>query len=141
MKSTAERLSESYCRPRTVEERKALLDAARNVSRFVFDENPTWPEFSKSANGNAYGFTYSEADNDRTEIPVSHFIDLLNDAIDAPWRLLDDGFNVSAKEGYYTGHSSSLVFVDRRGVVWLNNRKLNNVTTYTDLLTLIRLIG
>jgi hypothetical protein len=91
-----------------------------------------------------YLASWPNEDKGRTEIPFSHFIDLLNDSI-VPWRLEDDGFDLSIREGHYTGHSSSLassfVFIDKRGVVWLSNRKLNNVTTYTDLLTLIRLIG
>lgn len=80
--------------------------------------------------------------NDRTEIPVSHFIDLLHDRI-VPWRLEEVGFkpwpnsNTPASmlwenEAQYTIE----VIVES---VYVNSASFN-ITTFTDLLTLIRML-
>ena len=87
-------------------------------------------------------------DDNRTEIPVSHFTDLMHDRI-APWRLAEDGFTtlgglvyskhftIDSEDGKIT---RKVTVITDTGRVYLNEGP-TNVTTYTDLLTLIRMIG
>jgi hypothetical protein len=84
---------------------------------------------------------------DRTEIPVPHFLDLLHDRL-ATWRLAEDGFTtlgglvyskrftIDSEDGKTTRRVTVMTDTGR---VYLGEGP-TNVTTYTDLLTLIRLI-
>lgn len=93
----------------------------------------------------------------RTEIPIQHLVDLQNDSI-VPWRLEEDGFTIKESGGAQLIMKSPIH--ERHGkvgvtVVFDNLTKEAFVTlhigavsfpfqgckTYTDLLTLIRLIG
>jgi hypothetical protein len=84
---------------------------------------------------------------DRTEIPVPHFTDLLRDTI-APWRLAEDGFKAYADGHMYNINVHTDLHIGAYGI-YIRARDageeveidLNNIKTYTDLLTLIRLIG
>lgn len=97
-------------------------------------------------------FYYSESDGyvrvenkkpDRAEIPVQHFIDLIEDKIVA-WRLVEDGFEVS--EYGYTFKSVYVHNPDPVTKIFVDVETENdavpftNVKTYSDLLTLIRLL-
>jgi hypothetical protein len=84
----------------------------------------------------------------RTEIPVPHFTDLLRDTI-APWRLAEDGFQTMNGIVYalelrpvIDGETVArrITVITDTGKVYLSDGP-TNVTTYTQLLTLIRLIG
>jgi len=155
MKSTAERLSESYCMPKTKEEWEAIsiyfldeIEYYGGVSEWKQDFERCGSVFFFYSD-NYGGILYSSSGNDRTEIPVSHFIDLLNDAIDAPWRLLDDGFEKEDDCDGFTLERKGCkilvgIFLDGSVVVNLGVEYSvvnTTVSNYTDLLTLIRLIG
>jgi predicted RNA binding protein YcfA (HicA-like mRNA interferase family) len=136
MKSTAERLSESYCRPNEIDWKAIELIDDERVIRHYRD----WSICATV--GSLLG---------RTEIPVSHFIDLMRDSI-VPWRLEEDGFVFYRSTGQHVLQTNELkryhvtlppmsntVKVD----VWDGDKGItaDGITTYTDLLTLIRLIG
>jgi hypothetical protein len=92
-------------------------------------------------------------DRGKTEVQFSHFIDLLNDSIVA-WRLEEDGFRIDSsmlKTTYYMRvdnednavHFTNIsIELDAGKVcVFVGNLEYRGITTYTDLLTQIRLIG
>jgi len=141
MKSTQERLAESYCRPQTEEEWVSLIGYVPVIGHTLC----AWSD----------GFGAIEHENHlywmTTEVPVSHFIDLMHDRL-APWRLAEDGFVFYASTGQHVLHTNGLkryhvtlppisntVKVD----VWDGDKAIeaDNVSTYTQLLTLIELIG
>jgi hypothetical protein len=145
MKTAQERLSESYCRPMTEDETERLMDASRSCgfSWNVWNHKGKWLYFADGDEFNLSG----ELDG-RTEITVSHFIDLLKDSI-VPWRLVNDVFN-TVGEIVHTLELRPVIdgeTVVRKITVITDTEKVylndgpTNVTTYTDLLTLIRLIG
>lgn len=83
--------------------------------------------------------------NDRTEIPVTHFLDLLHDRI-AGWRLEELGFNNPFGDTYTLRleHDWNGVIVTRTirvicGVVSVNGDEVS-VTAFTDLMALIRML-
>jgi hypothetical protein len=136
MKSTAQRLSEVYCRPNPEEwDLFGLIPLTGHYVAFIGGE-PT---------------LISGKFAERVEVSVSHFIDLLNDSI-VLWRIEEDGFMFYESTGQHVLHANGLkryhvtlppmsttVKVD----VWDGDKGItaNGITTYTDLLTLIRLIG
>jgi len=141
MKSTQERLSVSYCRPTTDDEWTTLLGYVPSPENTICG----WAE------------DFGPIEHERPlewmteEIPVPHFTDLTQDRI-ASWRLEDDGFVFYASTGQHVLHTTGLkryhvtlppmsntVKVD----VWDGDKGIeaDNVTTYTDLLTLIHLVG
>ena len=138
MKSTQERLNKSYCRPTTEEEW-----AKFTVSRFT-----------SLGYASTYVYFYNDPDLDMvqriksdtwipsglTEIPVSHFIDLLNDSI-VPWRLEEDGFDIQDGITYFETVAGSFRIEANGEVSHIVTGRTANVDTYTDLLTLIRLIA
>jgi hypothetical protein len=146
MKSTSQRLAESYCRPQTEEEWKKVAGIRPLGKRFCHqkDAKSYWIE-------NLIGVVSDDTvPHDRTEVPVPHFIDLLHDRI-APWRLADDGFayltpmievatypigNVTVC--FHEGKTS--VILDPNDSPW-HSHVCSGVKTYTDLITLIQLIG
>jgi hypothetical protein len=142
MKSTAERLSESYCTATSDEETQAITEASRaNKGRCVYEWEGKWAYF-EDEDGAEYiddGSIRDELEY-RTEIPVPRFLDLLHDRI-TPWRLEEDGFT---KRGSW--HIFDTIVgefcIDRDGYVYsMETEEQAHVTNYTDLLTLIRLIG
>jgi len=151
MKSTNERLAESYCRPKTEEEWQSVCDGLD----WGFDVQYVLRKYNGGAV--AYGWIAPIMTEQfgrvelGTEIPVSHFTDLMHDRL-ATWRLEEDGFVFYASTGQHVLHTNGLkryhvtlppisntVKVD----VWNGDKGIeaDNVTTYTDLITLIRLIG
>jgi len=102
-------------------------------------------------------FYYSESDGyirvenknpNRTEIPVQHFINLIEDKIVA-WRLVDDGlFKAVIDCDLYTLKNNNCdvcicIYYDGTFEVCLQDEFTEirmNVKTYSDLLTLIRLL-
>jgi hypothetical protein len=145
MKTTAERLSEVYCRTTT---RKKMHEVISSV-----DESVGFGSYCGLPNSDSeMFFYYSESDGyvrvenkkpDRAEIPVQQFIDLIEDKIVA-WRLVEDGFEVS--EYGYTFKSVYVHNPDPVTKIFVDVETENdavpftNVKTYTDLLTLIRLL-
>jgi hypothetical protein len=145
MKTTAQRLSEVYCRTTT---RKKMHEVISSV-----DESVGFGSYCGLPNSDSeMFFYYSESDGyvrvenkkpDRAEIPVQHFIDLIEDKIVA-WRLVEDGFEVS--EYGYTFKSVYVHNPDPVTKIFVDVETENdavpftNVKTYSDLLTLIRLL-
>jgi hypothetical protein len=143
METRKERLIRTFSTAVTEEECDAIMDASRaNESWNVWDHNGKWLYFE---DGDEFDIE-CELEG-RTEIPVTHFTDLLHDRI-APWRLEDDGFEFDSPFGYcyepdperfaVTIHLDPLIIS-----VWTSGEGLafEGITTYTDLITLIRLIG
>jgi len=132
MKSTAERLREVYCVLKSDEDAITVfsVDCA-----YLMHYPETWGKGDKvMVTDGMLGVWYNST---RTEIPVSHFIDLLNDSI-VPWRLEEDGFFAIA--GIYS-ITHEIDFDPRSKVISVCGVPRDNIKTYTDLLTLIRLIG
>jgi hypothetical protein len=135
MKTTAQRLGESYCKPQTKEEWKQLSGVFPLGKRFCHQKD------AKSYRVEDFTGVVSDiVPHDRTLIPVPHFIDLLHDRI-APWRLEEDGFE--KRGAWYIFDTIVGEFcIDRdRYVYSMETEEQANVTTYTQLLTLIELIG
>jgi hypothetical protein len=138
MKSTAKRLSEVYCVLKSDEDAITVfsVDCA-----YLMHYPETWGKGDKVMVTD--GMLVVWYNSTRTEIPVSHFMDLLRDTI-APWRLLED-----AKERGGDPRSWGIIYVNQHHIieitkdmkVVLNGRPMKGITSYTELLTLIRLIG
>jgi hypothetical protein len=144
MKTTAQRLSEVYCRPKK-HEWKEVLTWDEHLTKSLPIVSWDW-----AMDGKCYPISRTENHytlKDRTEIPVTHFIDLLHDKI-VPWRLEEDEFITEEHN-----NSPRSIFIDRSTVYIKNGAMINRglVTvkfvpfpgckTYTDLITLIKLIG
>jgi hypothetical protein len=132
MKITEQRLSESYCKPTTPEEWE------------VFGLIPLSGHYVTWLNGEPTLISGKFAD--RTEIPTSHFIDLVHDRI-APWRMEEDGFNTIGGVVFYKmftiDHEDGKIMrkitvITDTGRVYFNEGP-TKVTTYTQLITLIEL--
>jgi hypothetical protein len=149
MKSTAERFRESYCTAKSEDETHAVNEASReNKGWCVYEWEGKWAYF-EGEDGDEYIEDGSIKDelSCRTEITVPHFTDLLRDTI-APWRLAEDGFKAYADGHMYNINVHTDLHIGAYGI-YIRARDageeveidLNNIKTYTDLLTLIRLIG
>ena len=147
MKTTAQRLSEVYCRPKT-DEWEEVLTWDEHLTKSLPIVSWDW-----AMDGKCYPISRNENHHtlkDRTEIPVTHFIDLLQDKI-AQWRLEEDRLlwhssinqyviSIGSKRYHVTSPPiSNTVKVD----VWSGDISItaDGCKTYTDLLTLIKLIG
>lgn len=124
-------IDNSYCVPRTVEE----WDAFGLIP--LTGHKVMWLGGEPSIVSGTF--------DDRTEIPVSRFLDLLHDRI-VPWRLEEIGFNNPLGDTYKLrlSHDWDDVIVTRMirvigGRVSVNGDDVN-VATFADLLTLIRLL-
>jgi hypothetical protein len=140
MKSTAERLNGTYSIPRTDEDWKAA-------------GYPTTPNFAVEA---SRGFYPVKKDDDgigwemffltqppnwlHTEVPTQQLFDLMRDSI-APWRLEEDGFDIQDGITYFETVAGSFRIEANGEVSHIVTGRTANIETYTDLLTLIRLIG
>jgi hypothetical protein len=133
MKSTAQRLNESYCKPTTPEEWE------------VFGLMPLSGHYVTWLGGEPTLISGKFAD--RAEIPTSHFIDLVHDRI-APWRLVEDGFGtiggVTYRRLFTANHDGInmrwlITVITDTGRVYINDGP-TNVKTYTQLTNLIELI-
>ena len=76
---------------------------------------------------------------DRTEIPVQHFLDLLNDSI-VPWRIEEVGFEKKVDAwnvGFHSFSENEITWSHKsKSIEFMDNPM--NITTFSDLLTLIR---
>ena len=151
MKTTAQRLSEVYCRPNNSE----WVDLIGYVPNRDTATYAVYDGELRVIDANESEVTYL------TEVQSSHFIDLLQDKI-VPWRLEEDGIKCvgfsadggSSMHGLNLTDKASALMVrfpidGSHPVIRLgqfDEEKFNQVTfkgcaTYTDLLTLIKLIG
>ena len=154
MKSTAQRLCESYCRPIT-EEEWAMFVGKNNVPSNALQLSKQGYDTLFFHDLGASMFMKFEPAKRRMgirrEVGLNQMADLLHDRI-APWRLEEDGFVFYASTGQHVLHTNGLkryhvtlppmsntVKVD----VWNNDKAItaDGATTYTQLLTLIELIG
>ena len=85
-------------------------------------------------------FEYQKREG-KTEIPVAHFLDLLHDTLFAPWRVVEVGFIPCATPDMLMMDTAHGILCVSEGGVWMNHmRVMYNLTTFTDLLTLIRML-
>ena len=144
-------LHNTYCKP-NIEEWEKITALLKSIEKYY------WRKYDNDGNCFLHDDTVYLSNgtigdwNTRTEIPVQHFIDLIEDKIVA-WRLEEDGFGrMSPDADRYeyeidpANNRSLMVKCD--GEVWLSIfvfgnevRHPCNVKTYTQLLTLIELIG
>jgi hypothetical protein len=162
MKTTQERLSEVYSRlsDENAESEKQQLRGAAIAAGcyggvyFVHSYYGGLPKPSEytfhisEVNGSIRGVAgkYFEGelkDCGKTEVQFSHFIDLLNDSI-VPWRLEADGF-IDKWNGSFLlpikGKADIKIHRMARGISVEYHAPFEGIKTYTDLITLIRLIG
>jgi hypothetical protein len=136
MKTTAQRLSEVYCKPKGAKEwgMFGLIDIGTNYAVWSVDGKAT--------------VTDCNLPELFTQIPVQHFIDLIEDKIVA-WRLVEDGlFKAVIDCDLYTLKNNNCdvcicIYYDGTFEVCLQDEFTEirmNVKTYTDLLTLIRFL-
>ena len=158
MKSTAQRLSEVYCRPKTDGEWRIVAGHSMvhpdNKRDFPFVIHWKWQSEAPYpiGHGNNMTMATNEDVDGKTEIPVSQFIDLLNDSI-VPWRLEEDGFIETDLEtclGYEFALPNGVTIQVTQGldvaVIEGDGFRRNHILfqgckTYTKLLNLIEMIG
>ena len=146
MKTTAQRLSVVYCRPNK-EEWNSILSLLKSIEKYF------WREFDSDGYCYLHESTIYLANgvvgdwSKRTEIPVTHFVGLLRDRI-VDWRLEEDGFENKSAMGFrefiFTINESEGHYIEIRGGTSLlvnGERIRTNVTTYSELLNLIELVG
>ena len=134
-------LENSYCVPRTVKE---WVECVPWLNDDPLAKPPN--DISKcSFVAFADGTISKEPREGMTELPVHRFLDLLHDRI-VPWRLEERGFNNPFDDTYTLRleHDWDGIIVTRvirviGGKVSVNGDDVN-VTTFTDLLTLIRML-
>jgi hypothetical protein len=140
MKTTAQRLSEVYCRPNNSE----WVDLIGYVPNRDTATYAVYDGELGVIDANESEVTYL------TEVQSSHFIDLLQDKI-VSWRLEEDGFSHNTPmievASYPMGnitvcfHEGNVsVILDPNDSPW-HSHICKGCKTYTDLLTLIKLIG
>jgi hypothetical protein len=136
-------LQNSYTVPMTVEEWAQLVGIIPIGYRSCHQKDAV----SYFVHGNK-GYVADFLPEDRTEIPVSRFLDLLHDRI-TPWRLDEIGWNfVDCKVSYHEFKPN-----DKVTLSWSEKNKDAGVafeldddatwiyiTTFTDLLALIRML-
>jgi hypothetical protein len=147
MKSTAERLSDVYCRPKTEDDKLFPYISTQGHYGVYLDNEYGCLCFDEGEWMYLHG----------TEIPVQHFLDLRNDLI-VSWRALLDGFQIhSATHEINDGFTEFKFNINETYVLIkfpYDNSKpsvslfkdeieipMEGCKTYTDLITLIRLIG
>ncbi len=134
---TAQRLSEVYCLPKGAKEWDmfGLIDIGTNYAVWSVDGKAT--------------VTDCNLPELFTQIPVQHFIDLIEDKIVA-WRLVEDGFEYASSRNDYYYLSNVLykgidVKVDAisnevKLVKGINEIAFEGCKNYSDLITLIDLL-
>jgi hypothetical protein len=136
-------LENSYCVPRTVEEWDMLYPKANWLGQYPCEHSHVY----SSCGGHKYLASWPNDDPNKTEIPVSHFLDLLHDRI-AWWRLEEVGFLEDDDDTWCLNTESSQVrcygdvIIDRI-VLWPDYAEYSSniyITTFTDLLTFIRML-
>jgi len=144
MKSTTERLEQSYCRPTTEAEWADIISANPNLpdrpSRFV--ELNYDLAYIVGGSVLMFGrFDYHKPKMAlRKEIKIHQHVDLMHDHI-VPWRLIEDGFGNKTNSLVYTHNTIEVIIRHDLISVWIEDCEFNGIKTYTDLLNLIRLIG
>jgi hypothetical protein len=164
MKSTTERLEQSYCRPTTEAEWADIISANPNLpdrpSRFV-ELNY---DLAYIVDGSVLIFGRLDYHKPkmalRKEIKIHQHVDLMHDHI-VPWRLIEDGWTpfehatAGTAYEYRCNEDALLTFVrlgddlpefhtwptDIDGETGNLSVPYYGIKTYTDLLNLIRLIG
>jgi len=148
MKSTEQLLSEVFCKPNS-REWKQIIHAIHHVTDYF------WRAFDPTGKCFLYDNTVYLADGepteveDRTEISVDEFLDLIHNAI-AVWRLKKDGWRRTDQNGnpwvLTSGGTDILLYgvEDNDIEVDLSNESgvfssFRGVKTYSDLITLIKL--
>ena len=118
-------LDNTYCKPTT----EAEWDLLPNRDLWCRNENAVFGaiDFSK------------QKVSGKTEIPVQHFIDLLEDRI-VPWRLEEVGFEKAIEIYFYEIGISNIAFYPEGRVTFGTPEQDFNIKTFTDLLTLIRFL-
>jgi hypothetical protein len=166
MKSTAERLSEAYCRPKTKDEWVTIFSAKKMdresslADRYIEMKYDLAYVVSDGVllplNGGMM-WAHKRQMSMRTEIPVQHFLDLMNDSI-VSWRALLDGFDIHSATHEIKNGFTEFKFNINEIYVFVkfpyDNSKpsvslfksdikipMEGCKTYTELLILIRLIG
>ena len=138
-------LDNTYCKP-NIEEWEKITALLKSIEKYY------WRKYDNDGNCFLHDDTVYLSNgtigdwNTRTEIPVQHFIDLIEDTIVA-WRLVEDGFeNKYAFEYVYKiGVHTDLYVTPNdyfiRGRYNSDEVDISvNLKTYSDLLTLIRLL-
>lgn len=156
-------LHNTYCKP-NIEEWEKITALLKSIEKYY------WRKYDNDGNCFLHDDTVYLSNgtigdwNTRTEIPVQHFIDLIEDKIVA-WRLVEDGFGRMSPDADryeyemikygrlarpWQNYSAALrsLMVKCDGEVWLSIfvfgnevRHPCNVKTYTQLINLIELIG
>lgn len=126
MKET--KLTEVYCRPKTEEEWKIFGLWKNNYCLYAGSVG----EKPQLSDGNW-------VEGSRTEVTVQHFLDLLNDSI-VGWRLEEIGFEKKRDAwniGFHSFSDNEITWSHRsKSIEFMDNPM--NITTFSDLLTLIR---
>ena len=131
MKTTAERLVNSYCIPKSHEDWDAIYPQAKWLSQYPSSHSHVF-----YVDGGKYLASYPNENSSRTQIPVQHFIDLIEDKIVA-WRLEKDELFTIA--GIFA-ITKEIDFDPRCNELSVCGITRKNVRTYSDLLTLIRFL-
>lgn len=143
-------LENSYCVPKNSKEWKALLLCNATMRNCIRIRNRGQIAFLQITPL----ITLMDADKDefhfgdRKEIPVQHFIDLVEDRISS-WRLEEVGFKVDHTKRHVLKVEDSndeiVIGVNSMQVVFFYfehgmESKTTSITTFTDLLTLIKFL-
>ena len=140
-------LDNTYCKP-NIEEWEKITALLKSIEKYY------WRKYDNDGNCFLHDDTVYLSNgtigdwNTRTEIPVQHFIDLMEDKIVA-WRLVEDGFvfikdhtpfyemrlsKVSCLSWSESTKKHGVALEIREEQIWFS------ITKYTDLLTLIRFV-
>ena len=136
-------LENSYCVPRTVEEWDMLYPNANWQGQYPSEGlHVYWNDNGKHL------ASWPNEDPNRTEIPVARFLDLTHDRI-CPWRLEEVGWEfIDRIFPYYYFKPNDKVILSWSekqqdagvGFELADDATWVNITTFTDLLTLIRML-
>lgn len=132
-------LENSYCRPKTEEEWEMIYPNASWLGLYPSKESHVY--FDGTGKYLASG---PNENTNRNEIPVQHFLDLLNDSI-VPWRLEELNFNPTSNYNTVSGKKQwmywkeDLIITPEYASAGGGSRLYPS--TFTDLLTLIRFLS
>lgn len=131
-------LENTYCRPNE-EEWEKIISLLKSIEKYWWRKYDDGRCFLHDNTVYLSNGTIGDW-NTRTEIPVQHLIDLLEDRI-VPWRLEEIGFNKIADVYFYGVNESNIaVNPDLRITYSYPEIKFNGCKTLTDLQTLIRFL-
>ena len=131
-------LENSYCVPKTEEEWDMLYPKVNWLGRYPSkNSHVCW------YNNGKYLASWPNEDPNRTEIPVQHFLDLVEDRI-TPWRLGEIGFNMSELPYFIRieapNEMHTIQVTETGKLTFINGKNFRGITTFTDLLTLIKFL-